>query len=281
MLEVVAGRWTHSLALQSDAGHLGTDAATLGLVLYALARSRRPATARHTYGFHRSGIVVAGVNGLALFGISAAIAIGAIGRLSHPEPIDGVPVIAVATLALVVNIALLLMLSGRSHELSVHSAVLHIAADSLASLSVIVAAVVILTTGWTEADALVSLGIAFLISIGAVGLLLEATAILSEAAPRDLDTNAIRLSIETTAGVEDVHDLHIWSLSRAHRVLSAHVTVGDRPLGEVTMLLREIELRLCSDYGIEHATLQPECPSCASHATRYCDLDERHANHSH
>jgi cobalt-zinc-cadmium efflux system protein len=140
----------------------------------------------------------------------------------------------------------------------------------------VLSAAVILITGWHGADALVSLGISVLIAAGAVTLLREAFHILAEATPKDVDSEAVRRVFARTSGIEDVHDLHIWSLDRGHRALSAHVTVADRPLVEVTALLRQLETLLCEEFGIEHATLQPECPSCTAEAPLYCDIDARH-----
>ncbi len=279
-VEIVVGRAAGSLALVSDSGHLATDVATLGLAMYAVARSRRPSNSRHTYGFHRSGIVVAGVNGVALLAVAALIAAGAVARLQHPTGIDAGPVIAVAAVAFVVNVALARFLAGDSHELATRSAIFHIAADAAASVGVIVAALAMALTGWNQADAVVSLGIAGLIGIGAIVLVREAMGIINEAVPRDLDANAVHALIAATPGVEGVHDLHIWSLDRAHRALSAHVAVVDQPLVDVTSMIRDLEQRLCKDFAIEHVTLQPESPSCTTEPTTYCDLDERHAVHS-
>ena len=280
VVEVLVSRYTSSLALLSDAGHLATDAATLGLAAYALKLGQRPATARHTYGFKRSGVVIAAVNGLVLLAIAFAIALGAVSRLQHPQTVTPAPVIVVAILALVVNLGLYWMLSEHSHELSVRSAALHVASDAVASVGVITAAAIILITGFQAADAIVSLGIAFLIAAGAAQLVSQATAVLDNMTPRDIDPELVRATMTATPGVEDVHDLHIWSMDGSHRAMSAHLTVADQSLTSVTNLLRELERNLCADYAIEHVTLQPESPTCVTDAAPYCDLDERHAIHS-
>jgi cobalt-zinc-cadmium efflux system protein len=141
---------------------------------------------------------------------------------------------------------------------------------------VLVSGLLVLAAGWRIADPIASLCIAALIAAGAVTLLREAAHILSEATPRDLDAEAVRELIAATPGIEDVHDLHIWSLDRRHRALSAHVTVPDVPLSAVTATLRAVETRLCERFGIEHATLQPECPGCAADVDPFCDVDTRH-----
>jgi cobalt-zinc-cadmium efflux system protein len=274
--EVVAGLLAGSLALLGDAAHLGTDAATLGLAWYATAQASRRPTPRRSFGFHRTGILAATVNGVALVAVACALAAAAIGRLRHPSPVSGLPMLAVGGLALLLNGALGAYLLGAGDELSIRSAALHVAGDALASAGVVVGGAVLLTTGWGAADPLVSLAIAALIAVAAVSVLREAVHILSEGTPRDLDAEEVRRAILATPGVEDVHDLHIWSLDRHHRMLSAHVGVGDRPLSEVTGILRCLEAGLCSRFAIEHATLQPECPTCLE-ASGPCDPAERHA----
>jgi cobalt-zinc-cadmium efflux system protein len=205
-----------------------------------------------------------------------ALAAAAISRLAHPNTVNPGPVILVAAIAMVVNIGLAGMLSRAGRELGVRSALLHLMADAVAAAGVLVSGVIILTTGWQAADPAMSLLIAVLIAAGALRLLREARQILGEATPWGIDAERVRNAILTVGGVEGVHDLHIWSLDRSHRALSAHITVADRPLGEITALLHAVETRLCSEYGIEHATLQPECPACVVDPTLFCDLDERH-----
>lgn len=275
-LEICGGALSGSLALLSDAGHLVTDSATLGLTWYAVSQSRRPAGARHTFGHHRGGIVVAALNGVVLVLIAAAIAAGAIGRLDRPPAVAAVPVIVVGSIALVANAAIALMLHGAGGGLGVRSAALHVIADALTDAAVVAGGLALLLFGWVRADAIVSLLIAALIAVGAVALLREALHILNEGTPRDIDVEAVRSSITAVSGVEGVHDLHVWSLDREHRALSAHITVADRTLGEVTAIIRSVELLLCNDFGIDHATLQPECPACVDSAPLFCDVAEHH-----
>ncbi|MFN2451123.1 MAG: cation diffusion facilitator family transporter [Candidatus Dormibacteria bacterium] len=276
VVEVVAGIRGGSLALLGDATHLLTDVGSLGLAGYAAARSRRPSSERHTFGYHRSSILVAGFNGTALLLIAVAIAIAAVARLRHPMALQPGPVIAAAGLALLVNGGLAFRLGGAHHDLGIRSAALHVAGDALASAGVVVGAVVVAATGWQGADPVVAVAISALIAGGAIRLLRQAGRILTESTPSDVDPAAVREAIERAIGVEGVHDLHIWSLSLHHRALSAHVIVADRPLSEVTGLLRDLEASLCERFGIDHATLQPECPTCVVAARLYCDLDERH-----
>jgi cobalt-zinc-cadmium efflux system protein len=277
VVELVVGLRAHSLALVSDAGHLVTDTGTLAMAAFAISRSRRPATARHTFGHHRAGILVAAINGAALLGVAGSIAVAAVTRLHDPVAVDAVPVIIVAVLACCVNVGLAVILGGGDGELSTRSAMLHVLGDALASAGVVVSSVIIVTTGLQTADPAVSLCIAALIAVSAVHLLRETLRILAESAPSDVDSDAVRAAIAATSGITDVHDLHIWSLSRNHRALTAHVSVPDGPLSEVTLLLHRLEMALCADFNIEHATLQAECPTCLDGAPLYCDLTERHS----
>jgi cobalt-zinc-cadmium efflux system protein len=276
VLEVVGGLTSGSLALLSDAGHLVTDSATLGLTWFAVSRSRRPAGAEHTFGHHRGGIVVAALNGAVLVLIAAAIGAGAISRLQHPTLVAPVPVLVIGLLALVGNTFIALLLRGAGGGLGVQSAALHVIADALTDAAVVVGAITLLLFGWTRADAVVSLFIATLIVVAALRLLHETVHILNEGTPRDLDAELVSRRIAALPGIEGVHDLHIWSLDREHRALSAHVIVTDRPLAEVTAMIRSVELLLCEEFGIEHATVQPECPSCSAEAPLYCNIAGHH-----
>jgi cobalt-zinc-cadmium efflux system protein len=274
--EIAGGIASGSLALLSDAGHLVTDSATLGLTWFAVSRSRRPAGADHTFGHHRGGIVVAALNGAVLVVIAAVIAAGAIARLQHPAAVAAVPVLVIGLLAMAANVGIAVVLREAGGGLGVQSAALHVIADALTDAAVVVGALTLLFFGWTRADAVVSLIIAALIVAAALGLLREALHILNEGTPRDVDTEKVRARIAGLPGVDGVHDLHIWSLDREHRALSAHLIVGDRPLAEVTALIRSVELLLCNEFGIDHATVQPECPSCSVEAPLYCNIDGHH-----
>ena len=261
-----------------DAGHLATDAFSLVVAWYAVAKARRPPNARHTYGFHRTGILVALLNAAMLVAVAVWIMVGAVGRLQRPVGVTAGPVILTALFVLLANLVVARKLAHGRDEASVRSALLHVIADAAGSAGVVLAAIVILVTGWTPADAVVSMAIAVLIATGAVALLGETIGILTEAVPRSVDAAAVERLLAGIPGVEDVHDLHIWSLDRRHHALSAHIAVADRSLAEVTALLRDAETQLCNSFGIEHATLQPECPTCVDVAP-FCDLEERHHAH--
>ena len=277
--EVTVALVSGSLALLGDAGHLLTDAGALGLAWFALWRSRRPASASHTFGHHRTGILVAAINGLALLVVAVLLVGAALERLDHPVDVHPGPVLLIGTIAILVNTGLAVLLHGAGHELSVRSALLHVIADGIAALGVVISALVILGTGWLQADSVASLVIAVLIALGALRLLRETVEILGEGTPRGLDTAEVTAVISGVPGVEGVHDLHVWSLSRRHRALSAHVMVGDLSLAQVGGVLHEVETALCARFAIEHVTLQPECESCGSDSALFCDLEERHTLH--
>ncbi len=274
--EIAGGVASGSLALLSDAGHLVTDSVTLGLTWYAVSRSRRPAGAKHTFGHRRGGIVVAALNGAVLVVIAAVIAVSAVARLQHPASVAAVPVLVVGLAALAGNVVIARFLRDAGGGLGVQSAALHVVADALTDAAVVVGALTLLLFGWTRADAVVSLLIAALVVVAALGLLREALHILNEGTPRDLDAEQVRSRIANLPGIEGVHDLHIWSLDREHRALSAHIIVGDRPLAEVTAMIRSVEVVLCDEFGIDHATVQPECPSCTVEAPLYCNMEGHH-----
>jgi cobalt-zinc-cadmium efflux system protein len=278
-IEITVALFSGSLALLGEAGHLLTDTGSFAIAALAVRRSRLPAAGRRTFGHRRSGTLAAALNGLVLLAVAAGITVGAVVRLVHPPVVHPLAVIAVAALAVLADAGIALLLRGGGRGLGVRSALLHVAADGAGAAGVLLSSLVILATGWERADPAVSLLIALLVAAGAVRLLGEVRGILEEEAPGDLDPEQVRTAIQGYPGITGVHDLHIWSLDRGHRLLSAHVAVADRPMGEITAILRAVESRLCSDFGIEHATLQPESPACLPNPALFCDPDERHSLH--
>ncbi|HXM59034.1 MAG TPA: cation diffusion facilitator family transporter [Candidatus Dormibacteraeota bacterium] len=261
--ELVAGLVSHSLALLSDAGHILTDAMALGLAWFAVAQGRRPADSRRTYGYQRVGILAALVNSATLIVIVAAIALGAVQRLRHPEPVQGAIVIAAALVAIAVNAFIGLSLRGAGGDLNVRAAMLHVLGDLAASVGVVVAGAVILLTGWLPADPLLSLGIAALIAFGAWGIVRRTVHILLEGTPTGLDLAAVRAEMEAYDGVESVHDLHVWSLSSEAPVLSGHIVVSDELMADAEHRMRGLKERLDRRFGIRHTTIQLEsCHPC-------------------
>ncbi len=257
VVEIVGGLATDSLALLADAGHMLSDGLSLGLALFAIWLGSRPATASRSFGYRRAEILAAFVNGLALVAVSLWILIEAYRRLDDPpEVIAGwMLVIAVAGLAVNLAGAVILARSGRE-TLNVEAAFRHVVADLLGSLGVIVAALVILATGWMTIDPLVSALIALLILGSAWGILRDSVHVLLEGAPAGMDLDAVRGTILEVPGVRSVHDLHVWTITSGFDSLSAHVLVG--PEEDCHARRRDVEQSLATAYGIRHTTLQVE-----------------------
>ena len=255
VVELVGGVLTGSLALLADAGHLFSDSFAIGLALGAIVLARRPSTPRRSFGFQRAEILAAFVNGLTLVLVSGWIVWEAIDRLDERPDVLGGWMLAVAATGLVVNAvaAIILLRSGRE-SLNVEAAYRHVLADLLGSVGVLVAALVIVTTGWTLVDPLVSLAIAVLIVASAWGVLRDSTAILMEQTPTRIDADAVARAIVEVPGVTSVHDLHVWTITSGFDALSAHVLVGRGE--DCHALRRDVERMLARHFGITHTTLQ-------------------------
>jgi cobalt-zinc-cadmium efflux system protein len=255
--EVIGGFLTNSLALLSDAGHMFSDIAALGISLFAFQMARRPATVTRTYGYHRLEILAALVNGLLLWLIVGVIFNAAYNRFYDPPEVQTGGMLVVAILGLGVNIAAGLMLYGSHHEsLNIHGAFLHILGDALGSLGAILAGVVMRFTGWYLADPLVSIFIGLLILYSSWNLIRESGSILMQSAPKGLDLDEIRMSIERLGGVHKVHDLHVWTVTSGVFTLSAHAVIDGNENSQ--QVLNNIEELLRSRYRIEHTTIQLE-----------------------
>ena len=255
VVEIAGGFLTDSLALLADAGHMISDTFAIGLALLALTLAARPSTPRRSFGFQRAEILAAFVNGLTLVLIAGWIVWEAVGRFRDTPDVLGGWMLAVAVVGLAVNATSAAILVRSEHEsLNMEAALRHVLADLLGSLGVIVAAVVILLTGWTVVDPLVSVAIAVLILGSAWGVLRDSTAILMEATPSGLDADAVARAITEVPGVRSVHDLHVWTITSGFDALSAHVLVGRSE--DCHGLRREIERELESRFDITHTTLQ-------------------------
>jgi cobalt-zinc-cadmium efflux system protein len=255
VVEIVGGFLTDSLALLADAGHMLSDTFAIGLALVALTLASRPSTPHRSFGFQRAEILAAFVNGLTLVLIAGWIIWEAAGRFRDPPDVLGGWMLAVAATGLVVNTVSAFILARSEREsLNVRAAFRHVLADLLGSAGVIVAAVVILLTGWTTVDPLVSVAIALLILGSAWGVLRDSTAILMEQAPSGVDADAVAQAITDVPGVTSVHDLHVWTITSGFDALSAHVLVGRGE--DCHGLRREIERVLEARFEITHTTLQ-------------------------
>ncbi len=263
LAEVAGGLISGSLALLADAGHMLTDSAALALSWYAFRVSRRPSTPRHSYGQHRFQVLAALVNGGVLIGITLWIAVEAVRRLFAPVEVLGGPMLVVAVLGLGANIAAFAILQGGDRRnLNVRGAVLHILGDLLGSVAAIAAAVVILTTGWTPIDPILSLLVALLIARSAWALIGETWHVLMEATPPDRDVATLRADLARSVdGVLDVHHVHLWSLTPEKPLITLHANIA--PDADHDLVLHRLQHVLAVRYRLSHATIQLERSRCA------------------
>ncbi len=266
LAEVVGGIVSGSLALLADAGHMLTDAAALALAWLAVRFARRPADWKRTYGFERFEVLAAFSNGLALFFISAMICYEAVERMFEPVEVLGGTMLVVAVVGLVVNLVTLLILRhGGEANLNVRAALLHVMSDLLGSVAAIVAALVILQTGWTPIDPILSIVITLLILRSAWLITKDAGHILLEGAPSGLDVREVQKDLEANVpDVQSVHHVHAWSLSENRRVMTLHALTCDTVPPE--QVAAAIKARLKQAFGVVHATVEVEHRDCADAA---------------
>lgn len=275
LLEVVGGVLTGSLALLADAGHVAADATALLLALAASWVASRPSGPRSTFGWHRAEVLAALANALALLGVCAALGWFGLARLGSPQDVDAGPMIGFALLGLAANaVALGVLARSETGSVNLRAASTEVAADLLGSALAVVAGVVVLTTGWTRADAVATLVIAALVVPRALLLVRDTGRILLELAPADLDLALVGEHLAEVPGVVDVHDLHAWTLTDGLASLSAHVSVTDEALAArgVGAVLDDLCHCVADHFGVRHATFQVEPLSHARHE----DLGEVH-----
>jgi cobalt-zinc-cadmium efflux system protein len=279
-VEIAGGMLSHSLALLSDAGHVLTDLAAIGLSWYALLQSEKPSNQSMTFGYYRAGIVAALVNGITLIVITLWILWEAVQRFQHAEPVTSTWMFISAGIGLFVNLYLGL---GMRHEdnMNIKSAVLHMLGDAAASAAVIAGGIVIALTGWYVVDPLLSVAIAILISFGAWQLVRQTVVILMEGTPRDVDIEGVIRAIRAVPGVHDVHDLHVWSITRGKNALSCHVVMdGTLTVRGSQGVLRDIEHRL-SHMNIGHVTIQVEDQDHPHESSVLCCQQDVQDHHHH
>lgn len=259
VVEVIGGLLTNSLALLADAGHMATDVAALLLSLGAIWLARRPATPRRSFGYLRAEVLAALINSATLVAISFYIFWEAFQRLGEPPHVDSGPMLAVAVAGLLANLASAWVLSrggGHQHNLNTRGAFLHVMGDLLGSVGAILAALIMLATGWYLADPLLSAGIGLLILWSSWRLLQATVGVLLEATPDDIDPVAVAQAMRACPGVAGVHDLHIWTVTSGLVALSGHIELTD--LAAWPNVMTELTDQLRSEFGIAHVTLQPE-----------------------
>lgn len=258
VVEAVAGWWAGSLALLGDAGHMLTDSLALAIAAVASVVARRPPSQRHSYGLARVEALAALVNGVTMLAVVGWITWQAVNRLVAPQPVHGETVSAVALVGLLINLLVAWLLSRGGHDLNTRAALLHVLGDLLGSVAALAAGLVIMLTGWTPVDPLLSMLISGLILASTLRLLRNVVSTLLEAVPDGLSLPEIGQAMAAVPGVASVHDLHIWSLGSRQVALSAHVVVAR--FEQWPTVLLQLRTLLASRYHIEHSTLQPELP---------------------
>jgi cobalt-zinc-cadmium efflux system protein len=256
VVEAIGGWISGSLALLADAGHMLTDVGALGLTLLTAWIARRPASARKTYGYLRWEILAALVNGATLFGLAAWVVIEAIGRIGNPQPIQGGLFFGIALTGLVVNLISVYVLHGSHRDhLNTRGAYLHILSDLLGSVGAVIAALIVIQTGWTLADPIISVVLSLLILVGAWRLVRESTDVLLEAVPSHISMDDVAQQMRAVPGVTAVHDLHVWTVASGMVAMSGHAMVPD--LAAHPGVLAEIR-KAVGRLGISHVTIQLE-----------------------
>jgi len=262
--EAVGGWWANSLALLADAGHMLGDGASLALALLAARLAQQPASGRRTYGYLRLEIFAALINGVVLIGIAVLVVWRAVARLANPPDVQSGVMLAVACAGFVANLVTMRVLhAGHRHSLNLRGAYLHVLGDLLGSVGAVAAGGIIVLTGWTAADAVVSAVIALLIALSAVRLLRDSVDVLLEATPRHIALERVAEELRSIPGVSDVHDLHVWTVTSGVVAMTGHAVIDDLGGGrEILAAAAERMQRL----GIAHVTVQLEpeerCEGC-------------------
>ncbi|MBK8012712.1 MAG: cation transporter [Deltaproteobacteria bacterium] len=266
--EVIGGWLTNSLALLADAGHMLSDAGALALSFFAIWIADRRAPPQRTFGYHRSEILAALANGALLIVIATVIVVEAVQRFGSPPEVDGPAMMMVAAGGLVVNaIGLVILSRGRNESLNVRGAWLHVLTDALGSLGAMTSAALIWFFDWRLADPIASILIAILVTYSAWPLLKQTLSVLMENAPSHIDVEAVRRAMGGVAGVSEVHDLHVWTITQGLDCLSGHVVTHRG--ADHQLLLRDLRLLLRSEFAIEHVTIQMEHAGLEEYAV--CD----------
>lgn len=266
LVEVVGGILSGSLALLADAGHMLTDTMALALAAFAFRVSSRPADKRRSYGYQRFQIIAAFVNGLSLLVIVVWILFEAVMRLIEPPDVVGRTMLLVASAGLIVNIVVFAILhSGDQENLNIRGAALHVLGDLLGSVAAIIAALVIINTGWMPIDPLLSVLVAMLILRSAWQLVRRSAHILLEGAPEWLDVDDLqRKIIAVVPEVSEIHHVHVWGLTPQHPMLTMHVVL-DETTPDTTPVVRRVKEALKSQFAIDHSTIEVEFGDCADH----------------
>jgi cobalt-zinc-cadmium efflux system protein len=270
--EFIGGWILDSIGLMSDAGHNLVDQGALFLALYAHLLTARPATEARTFGYHRAGIIAAFLNSFVLLLTAVGITLVGLKRLLHPIPVDGGWIMAIAALSFAANLSIALLLQhGAKDDLNIRSAFWHMLGDAWASLGVVISGGVILFTGWTILDPLISLLVVVAIAKGAWPLFKESLDVLLESTPPKISASRVAATIEAIPGVKNVHDLHIWAVEPRLIMMTCHILVDGNDSAMTNDLLHAIRARVSTDFGIKHMTIQLETTCCHPDEI-HCDL---------
>ena len=272
--EVVGGILSNSLALLGDAGHMLVDALALGLSLFALNIARRPATPAKTYGYHRAEILAALANGTTLVLISLYIFYEAYNRFLEPPEVKTPLMILVASIGLIANLAGIFLLRGGSHRsLNIKGALWHIVGDTISSVAVIIAGIIITVTGWRIVDPIIAIFIGLIILWGAARLVRESVDILLESTPKHIQVDKVIETLKKVPGVQDIHDIHIWTITSGIHALSAHLIIDDQRVSQSGEIVETVNKDLGRYFDITHTTLQLECQKCETCPSGYiCEI---------
>ncbi|MEY2706797.1 MAG: hypothetical protein RI905_548, partial [Pseudomonadota bacterium] len=258
-IEAFAGFWANSLALISDAGHMVTDAASLGLALLAQIIARRPPSIKNSFGFGRAESLAAFINGLAMLALVVWIGVEALTRFNTPHEVQGQTVTIVAIIGLCINLIVAWVLSKDKKSVNTKAALVHVMGDLLGSVAALIAGVVIQYTGWMQIDPILSLFVCFLVLRSTIDVLRESYHFLMEGVPHHINYLQVGHDLRAVDGVLAVHDLHVWEMSPGHPALIGHVEIRD--LQDWPITLEKINKMLREKHEIDHVTLQPEMPS--------------------
>src|SRR6266576_2917599 len=280
-LLLVAGSSAHSLALLSEAGHNLTDFVALLLSLLAVYLQSRPPSATHTYGYHRAGVLAALVNAATLVAVSFLIFYEDVRRIQQPQPVHAGSMMWVAGAGVVMNGAIAFMLYRTDRDVNVRSALLHEIGDTLATAAVIAGGWAILATGQIWIDSALSFGIGALILGSSFGIMRETLNILLEGTPRGMKLARVEAAIREIDGVNDVHDLHVWSIGSETSALSCHISIADIPPSASERILRDVKECLHQDFRIDHTTIQFEHAVCEVAHGCVIPVSETEAEHRH
>ncbi|MDH3303814.1 MAG: cation diffusion facilitator family transporter [Gammaproteobacteria bacterium] len=266
LVEVVGGIISGSLALLADAGHMLTDTMALSLAAMAFHVSKRPPGGSLTYGYQRFQILAAFVNGLSLLAVVGWILFEAVSRFLSPKDILGETMLVVASAGLVINLVSFAILhTGDRENLNIRGAALHVAGDLLGSIAAIIAAIIIIYTGWTPIDPILSIAVAALILKSAWSLVKRSAHILLEGAPEWLDVEAMqKLIVSRVSGVDEIHHVHIWGLTPQQLMLTMHMSL-DGSVESQSGVIRDVKTFLQEEYGIGHSTIEVDVDGCADH----------------